>query len=75
MSEEEQKDRETMALLKKEYELYKDKWGLNIKYSHEAGASTNYSKTLLNKGSSLSQILTSFSSQDSLGPSSGTNLL
>ena len=33
-------------MLRKEYELYKDQWGLNLKYSQEAGESTNYSKIL-----------------------------
>ena len=42
--EEEQSDKETLALLRREYELYKDQWGLNLKYSHEAGESKNYSK-------------------------------
>ena len=42
-----QKDWETLALLRKEYELYKDQWGLNLKYSHEAGESKKYSKILL----------------------------
>ena len=44
LTEDKQKDRETLALLRKEYELYKDQWGLNLKYSHEAGESKNYSK-------------------------------
>ena len=42
-----QKDWETLALLRKEYELYKDQWGLNLKYSQEAGESKNYSKILI----------------------------
>ena len=40
----EQKDKDTLALLRKEYELYKDQWGLNLKYSQGAGESKNYSK-------------------------------
>ena len=46
VTEDRQKDKETLALLRKEYELYKDQWGLNLKYSHEAGESKNYSKGL-----------------------------
>ena len=30
--------------MRKEYEMYKDQWGLNLKYSKEAGESKNYSK-------------------------------
>ena len=44
MAEDKQKDKETMTLLRKEYQMYKDQWGLNLKYSHEAGESKNYSK-------------------------------
>ena len=33
-------------MLRKEYEKYKDQWGLNLKYTQEAGASKNYSKIL-----------------------------
>ena len=47
VTEDRQKDKETLALLRKEYELYKDQWGLNLKYSHEAGESKNYSKILV----------------------------
>ena len=28
-------------MLKNEYQLFKDQWGLNLKYSHEAGEATN----------------------------------
>ena len=42
-----QKNWETLALLRKEYELYKDQWGLNLKYSHGAGESKNYSRILV----------------------------
>ena len=35
------------SLLRKEYQLYKDLWGLNLKYSHGAGESKNYSKILI----------------------------
>ena len=44
-----QKDKEALALLRKEYELYKDQWGLNLKYSREAGESTNYSKIIISR--------------------------
>ena len=37
----------TLAFLRKEYQLYKDQWGLNLKYSREAGESTNYSKMIV----------------------------
>ena len=47
MTEERQKDKEALALLRKEYELYKDQWGLNLKYSHAAGESKNYSKKII----------------------------
>ena len=47
MTEDRQKDKENLALLRKEYESYKDQWGLNLKYSHEAGESKNYSKIFL----------------------------
>ena len=43
MDDEKQKDKKTMTLLRKEYEMYKDQWGLNLKYSHDAGETTNYS--------------------------------
>ena len=36
-------------MLRKEYELYKDQWGLNLKYSREAGESTNYSKLIISR--------------------------
>ena len=39
-------DKNTLALLRKEYELYKDQWGLNLKYSQEAGESKNFSKRI-----------------------------
>ena len=44
MNEDKQKDKGTLALLRKEYGLYKDQWGLNLKYSHKARESKNYSK-------------------------------
>ena len=47
MTEDRQKDKENLALLRKEYESYKDQWGLNLKYSHEAGESKNYSEIVL----------------------------
>ena len=46
VTEDKQKDRDTLALLRKEYELYKDQWGLNLKYSQEAGESKNFSKRI-----------------------------
>ena len=46
VTEDKQKDKETLALLRKEYEMFKDQWGLNLKYSQEAGESRNYSKIL-----------------------------
>ena len=45
VTEGKQKDKETLDMLKNEYQLYKDQWGLNLKYSHEAGEATNYSET------------------------------
>ena len=47
VNEDRRKDRETLTLLRKEYQLYKDQWGLNIKYSQEAGESKNFSKPFL----------------------------
>ena len=44
VAEDKQKDKETLVLLRKEYELYKDQWGLNLRYSQEALKSKNYSK-------------------------------
>ena len=44
MNEDKQKDKGTLALLRKEYELYKDQWSPNLKYSQEAGQGKNYSK-------------------------------
>ena len=49
MTGDRQKDKENLALLKQEYELYKDQWGLNLKYSQEAGKSKNYSKKIIIK--------------------------
>ena len=43
-SEEEQRDGEKFMVMMKEYEMYKDQWGLNIHYSHSAGATQNYSE-------------------------------
>ena len=75
MPEDRQKDKETMALLRNEYELYKDQWGLNLKYSHEAGKSTNYSKILINGTIYLHFLKLVISCQDPLGASSGAYLL
>ena len=77
VTEDKQKDRETLALLRKEYQLYKDQWGLNLKYSHEAGESKNYSKILifLFLVKHISSCKHSISCQDPLGASSGAYLL
>ena len=75
MPEDRQKDKETMALLRKEYELYKDQWGLNLKYSHEAGESKNYSKILPCETIYLHFLKLVISRQNSLGASSGAYLL
>ena len=72
MTEEKQKDKEALALLRKEYKLYKDQWGLNLKYSQEAGESKNYSKIII--GFQMNK-KTLFSCQDPIGPSSGAHLL
>ena len=47
VNEDRRKDRETLTLLRKDYQLYKDQWGLNVKYSQEAGESKNFSKPFL----------------------------
>ena len=75
VSEGKQKDWETFALLRKEYELYKDQWGLNLKYSHEAGESTNYSKILVYDIIYLHFLKLFISCQDPFGSSSGAYLL
>ena len=41
---EDQGDREKLMLLRTEYERYKDLWGLNVRYSHSAGPTQNYSE-------------------------------
>ena len=41
-SEENQIDE--LMVMRTEYEKYKDLWGLNIHYSHSAGATQNYSE-------------------------------
>ena len=43
-SEEEQRDGDKFMVMMKEYEKYKDQWGLNIHYSHSAGATQNFSE-------------------------------
>ena len=75
VTEDKQKDRETLALLRKEYELYKDQWGLNLKYSQEAGESRNYSKMLTYMAHAFYLCSKFISCQDSLGASSGAYLL
>ena len=42
--EKEQRDREELMLVRAEYEKYKELWGLNLQYSHSAGAAKNYSR-------------------------------
>ena len=42
--EKEQSDAEKLKTMKKEYERYKDQWGLNLQYSHSAGPTHNYSE-------------------------------
>ena len=71
LAQDKQKDWETLALLKSEYQLYKDQWGLNLRYSQEAGESENYSKILCN----LLNINYSPSCQDTSGISSGAHFL
>ena len=41
---EEQRDGDKFMVMMKEYEKYKDQWGLNIHYSHSAGATQNFSE-------------------------------
>ena len=41
---EEQGDKEKLLLLRTDYERYKDLWGLNVRYSHSAGPTQNYSE-------------------------------
>ena len=72
MNEDEQRDRDTLALLKKEYQLYKDMWGLNLKYSHDAGESKNYSKILIFR---IIFLRLSLSCQDSPWAPDGSHLL
>ena len=45
--EKEQRDREELMLIRAEYEKYKELWGLNLQYSHSAGAAKNYSELYL----------------------------
>ena len=42
--EEEQSGKEKLMIMRSELERYKDQWGLNIHYSHSAGAIQNYSE-------------------------------
>ena len=53
--------------------MYKDQWGLNLKYSQEAGESRNYSKIV--KYEREKKIKLFISCQDPLGASSGAHLL
>ena len=41
-----QTDKEKLVVMKKEYERYKDQWGLNLHYSHAAGPVNNFSEFL-----------------------------
>ena len=36
-------DTEKLLIMTKEYEIYKDQWGLNLHYSHTAGPAKNFS--------------------------------
>ena len=45
--EKEQRDREELMLIRAEYEKYKELWGLNLQYSHSAGAAKNYSRLIV----------------------------
>ena len=45
--EKEQRDREELMLVRAEYEKYKELWGLNLQYSHSAGAAKNYSRLIV----------------------------
>ena len=40
----EQSDEEKLMTIRVEYEKYKELWGLNLQYSHSAGAARNYSR-------------------------------
>ena len=37
-------DKEKFMVMTKEYERYKDQWGLNLFYSHSAGPAKNFSE-------------------------------
>ena len=39
-----QSNKEKLIAMRDEYEKYKELWGLNLHYSHSAGAARNYSK-------------------------------
>ena len=39
-----QGNKEKLVAMRAEYEKYKELWGLNLYYSHSAGAARNYSK-------------------------------
>ena len=43
-NEDQESDGEKLMVMRTEYEKYKDLWGLNIHFSHSAGATKNYSK-------------------------------
>ena len=40
-----QTDKEKLMVMTQEYERYKDQWGLNLHYSHEAGPAKNFSES------------------------------
>ena len=43
----EQSDEEKLMAMRAEYEKYKELWGLNLQYSHSAGAAKNYSRLIV----------------------------
>ena len=55
--------------------MYKDQWGLNLKYSQEAGESRNYSKIVKYEREKIFLVQIFISGQDPLGASSGAHLL
>ena len=42
-----QSDNEKLMTIRAEYEKYKELWGLNLQYSHSAGAAKNYSRLIV----------------------------
>ena len=72
--EDEQSDREKLLVMKTEYERYKDIWGLNIRYSHSAGAVQNYSE-FANLILSTTKKLSFLSCKKQCGAANGAHLL